>query len=386
MKLKIFSDNRYLTNQGDSQDLGYVPILYPFWGKPTEDPEDFRTGRFDRYINVGNSLFEMTSLNEADIAVIPAYWQFIKQNEVAKNLAIEFIEMAKEAGKRVIIFSQGDWLQEVYPENTIVFFTSSFQSRRKSNEFAMPEWSSDFIIKNFKDQIIIRQKQAKPTVGFCGYAPPMGLPFGMKKLKAFVRMWGDSLGMTKMFSYKTGHTARVRGLYNLSKSSLVETNFILRSQFAFSMRGMIGVPPDRIEIARQQRQQFCHNIINSDYILCASGYENYSIRFYETLSFGRIPVFINTDCVLPYDFAIDWKNYCVWVEQDEIHLIAEKVAEFHNNLSESDFVDLQHECRKIWQEWISPEGFFANIHRCVKRVEKLEQQTEENAQILERIG
>jgi hypothetical protein len=374
MKLKIFSDKRYLPNQVEYQNLEHVPILYPFWGKPPEDPEDFRTGRFNRYVNIGNTLLEMTSLDEADLAVIPAYWQFIKQNQVAKNLAIEFIEMAQAAGRRVAIFSEGDWLQEVYPDNTIVFFTSSFQSRRKPNEFAMPQWSLDFISQNFGEQIPIRQKQAKPTVGFCGYAPPMGLPFGMKKLKALARMWGDSLGLTKILSYKTGHTARVRALSALSKSSLIENNFILRSQFAFSNQGMIGVSTDRVENARQQRQEFCQNIIDSDYILCASGYENYSIRFYETLSFGRIPIFINTDCVLPYDFAIDWKKYCVWVEEDEIHLIAEKVAEFHNKLSEQDFMALQYECRKIWQDWISPEGFFANVYRCLDRVGKLEQE------------
>jgi hypothetical protein len=44
-------------------------------------------------------------------------------------------------------------------------------------------------------------------------------------------------------------------------------------------------------------------------------------------------------------------------------LIAEKIAEFHDNLSPQEFVDLQYECRKIWQERISPEGFFENLYR-----------------------
>jgi hypothetical protein len=31
--------------------------------------------------------------------------------------------------------------------------------------------------------------------------------------------------------------------------------------------------------------------------------------------------------------------------------------------SPPEFVDLQHECRRLWQEWLSPEGFFANFYR-----------------------
>jgi len=49
-----------------------------------------------------------------------------------------------------------------------------------------------------------------------------------------------------------------------------------------------------------------------------------SYRLYEALCCGRIPVFIDTDCVLPYDFMIDWKKYFVWVDQSELPLIAEK--------------------------------------------------------------
>ena len=104
-------------------------------------------------------------------------------------------------------------------------------------------------------------------------------------------------------------------------------------------------------------------MIDSDYVLCVRGDGNYSIRFYETLCCGRIPVFINTDCVLPYDFEIDWKDYCIWINQNELHLIDEKIAEFHEKISDKDFIDLQHECCKLWKNWLSPEGFFTNFHK-----------------------
>ncbi len=95
-------------------------------------------------------------------------------------------------------------------------------------------------------------------------------------------------------------------------------------------------------------------MLESDYIVCVRGSGNYSIRLYETLCCGRIPVFVNTDCVLPYEFKLKWKDYCVWIEESEISSISEKIIEFHDQLSSKDFVDLQYECRRIWKQWLSP--------------------------------
>lgn len=362
MKLKIYSDQSYLPNLLPIT-LKYVPILAPFWGELPEDPNHFKTGRFEKLVAEGTSFLEMTSLEEADIAIFPVHWHLIKSNEEDRNRSIKFIEKARELGKPVAIFSQGDWNDDENLENTIIFYTSSFQSRRKSNEFAMPEWTSDFIYQNLNDQLPIRKKQMSPVVGFCGYAPPFGVPFGFQKLKGYLRLYGDMLGLTQKFYHKTGHTERVIALSKLSKNPSIETNFIPRQNFAFSNNALKGSFSNPEEIAQKLRLEYCQNIIDSDYIICCSGYENYSIRLYETLSFGRIPIFINTDCVLPYDFAVNWRKYCIWINKSELSMIAEKVIDFHNSLSDQEFIDLQYECRKFWQEWLSPKGFFSNFYR-----------------------
>ena len=78
---------------------------------------------------------------------------------------------------------------------------------------------------------------------------------------------------------------------------------------------------------------------------------------------GRIPLFIDTDCVLPFDFAIDWKRFGVWVDQADLRSVADRVAEFHDSISGEEFEELQVACRRLWEEWLSPEAFFANFHR-----------------------
>jgi hypothetical protein len=104
-------------------------------------------------------------------------------------------------------------------------------------------------------------------------------------------------------------------------------------------------------------------MMDSDYVLCSRGFGNYSYRLYESLACGRIPVFVDTDCVLPYDFVIDWKRYCVWVDQSDLDSIPDRVAEFHDDLSPQQFEDLQLECRRLWEKWLAPEGFFAQFAR-----------------------
>jgi len=156
-----------------------------------------------------------------------------------------------------------------------------------------------------------------------------------------------------------GATIRARALRALADSSAVETNFIVRDRF----HGGALLPNGGVDFDRMQmtRLEFVQNLVDSDFVLCARGAGNFSYRLYETLCCGRIPVFINTDCVLPYEFAIDWSNYCVWVDQDEMKWVADKIADFYSALSPQDFIDLQHNCRKLWEKWLSPQGFFANF-------------------------
>ena len=65
---------------------------------------------------------------------------------------------------------------------------------------------------------------------------------------------------------------------------------------------------------------------------------------------GRIPIFINTDCILPLIDQIDWKKHVVWIEWKERDRIVEIVSQFHNNLSDKAFRDYQLRNRKLWLE------------------------------------
>ncbi|MDP2895370.1 MAG: exostosin family protein [bacterium] len=367
MKLKIFSDRRCLP-----EGIGHSVMLYPFWGKNPEDPRSPESGRFDRFVEKGSSFFEMSSLMDADFAVMPPPWERVMQSDAARSLANSFAEKAKQVGKRLIIFFCSDSDQDVSFENAVVFRTSLYHSKRKPNEFAMPAWSEDFVEKYLGAKLPVRPKREKPVVGFCGYAHTLEVRLG-RTVKDILRRGAGLARITKRtdaVSSKSapGHVIRAKALRLLSRSPLVRTNFIIRHRFL----GGALLPNGREDpvLMHRVRLEYVHNMVESDYILCARGAGNFSYRLYETLCCGRIPVFINTDCVLPYDVDIEWKKYCVWVDESELPLIAEKLANFHSNLSPQDFGHLQHECRRLWEQWLSPEGFFFNFYRHFWRVER----------------
>jgi hypothetical protein len=214
----------------------HVVLLYPFWGKNPEHPEDPDSGRFDDYTAGGSDLFSLVPLEGPDVAVLPFDWASAHDNaEVAS--AQQFLARAKEA---------------------------------------------------------------------------------------------------------------------------VETNFLRRSRFlGGALPGGTLDPKMLVRGSGGVRAQH-----ESDYVLCARGAGNFSYRLYETLSCGRIPVFVDTDCVLPYDFLVDWKDHCVWVDQDEIDRAGERVADFHERLTAQEFEDLQRGWRRLWEEYVRPMGFFSkfNLH------------------------
>jgi hypothetical protein len=120
----------------------------------------------------------------------------------------------------------------------------------------------------------------------------------------------------------------------------------------------------------RQRTEFLDNLNGTDYAVCVRGLANCSIRFYEAVSLGRIPLFVNTQCVLPYDWLVDWKKACLWIEETDLPRIGGLLRDHHARLSPADFAAQQHLVRGLFEQWLSPEGFFGQLYRHFNRTEE----------------
>lgn len=358
-RLKLFT--RAYTGSGRA---AHVPMLSPLLGRHWEDERSLHAGQFASYIEMGRELFTLVERAEdSDVCVLSIPWKITCFDPSARTFAEECIGEAGRAGRRIIIFFDNDDDSPCeWPAHAVVFRFSIYDDTRRANEFAEPLWSQDFMRSHAGGKLPVRGKPVLPSVGFCGYAPPLNSPWGRQKVKDIVKYALYRCGFLAHERGRTAHTLRAYAIRCLQSSPQVTCNFIIRGQFAFNKDGVLqpgGTPAS----AQAQRDEFVGNLIGSDYILCTRGLANCSIRLYEALSLGRIPIMVNSHCVMPYDFAVRWREFGLWVEAQDVANIGRRIADYHASLSDGQFIDMQHACRRLYEQWVCPEGFFRNIAR-----------------------
>lgn len=337
------------------EGMPVAPILYPFLGVPAQDPREPSAGRYDRYVAEAPGFLTLVGLEECDIVVFPVGWEAAKDSPALVEHAHRLAELAAAAGKPYVIFFWSDSPEEVPVAPSVVFRTSLYRSRRaarKAVELAMPAWSEDFVERYQGGEQILRPKLARPSVGFCGFDTPPPPPHK--------RLAKQLLGRPVLSS-------RGRAMRVLRADGRVDVDFVVRPGF-YGGEVVNGRP--NYEGMVRVRREYVDNMLAADYALAARGSEtwgptagNFSYRLYEILSAGRPPLFVNTDCVLPFDEIVDWKAFTIWVDESELPDVADILVARHESLSAEGFLELQRECRRAWLEYLSPQGFFRNFHR-----------------------
>ena len=211
--------------------------------------------------------------------------------------------------KKYLILFHNDF-NELFdiPNNIILYRTGLYKSQKKYNEFILPCYYSSDIRYSLINRLLPVLKTNKPKICFSG-------------------------------AYIT-YSLRRNWINFLENSEILECNFIDKQSF----RG--GTIEDLIK-----------NFETSEFAFCPRGTGNFSIRFYEALYYGRIPVIIDTDISLPFDFKIDWKKYIVI--SDTIEDLPNKIYDFWLN---NDIIFIQNECKKIYDEYFSLENISKHIH------------------------
>jgi hypothetical protein len=368
-KLKVFVD------AADLRD-GFLktPFLYPLTGLP--DWSDFSEGPmkrhvFDAYAQEGGKYLQLSSLQDCDYIVFPYDYQYSFTKPAVKERLAAYAQYEAQSGKPVLLFYPSDpevnrYLHDIPFRNPLVFATSIFRSSQPAFVHPQPAFIKD-PLADYGHAVVPRAKGPQAVVGFCGFATPLGVPWGKYRLQEEVRLLLYRLNLLKVFGVDGFHAPRVIALKNLMGSKRVRQNLILRSHSAFhSDKGILAKQADKKYVENFKREYF-DNIVNSDYIVCGRGNGNFSYRLYETLALGRIPIFIDTDAALPLQDRIDWKKYCVWIDENQLPAIDRIVADFHNRLDEKQFEQLQRDCRRLWEEYLRPEGYFREVVRDLVR-------------------
>lgn len=253
---------------------------------------------------------ESSSLDDCDYIVSTV----IPYGCTDSQLIQQVLQSYETTDKQAIVFLLSDYNEPFQiPPNVQLYRSGMYRSQRKPNEHLIPYVWVDHELQGTPDSTPLPKKIIHPLVGFCGSI--------------------------------ASHSCRIQHLNQIKRHADIKTNFILRTDH------WAGKPHDSEVV-----QQFVKNIQQTYFTLCSRGAGNWSARFYQVLSLGRIPIVVNTDMVLPFEDAIPWKDIIVLCDT-ELDM-APAIRRFWNN---KDIIQSQQQCKRIYDEYLSPNRWCTSV-------------------------
>ena len=288
------------------------------------------------------------SPDESDILIIPLTWNYYF--EIGElNKVLNLLKLYYSFRKPIFTWVHGDYTYRIPEGDFIVFQHNIYKSKRKKNEYSYPVIISDPINELKVPGINIFKEIEVPSLGFCGLADISSfdnIKGRLKELKFRLsnKLFRPYLNLNMPLS---GTRLRSKILKKLINDKQIDTNFIIRSH---SYKKKIN--------KEQYKFEYWNNMMRSPFILCIRGTGNFSKRFFEALALGKIPILIDTDCVLPFDNFIEWNNHCLIIDESEHEDIPNIMANFINTTSVNKFKEIQIMNRNLWIEYLSFSGFY----------------------------
>lgn len=311
--------------------------------------EDVRS-RACRNVLPNHVIVRCDDLASADLVVIPVSWQHVMKRRLDKRVQ-EILSEARHLGKPVISWTSGD-SGYTPPFDVHVYRAAAYRSRMQKQQHIMPFMLTDPVHAIMKrEDILPREWRERPLVGFCGQANPAPWKTALDITRVMLRNTRTRMGLRldDPEALLAPSRLRTRVLDSLERAIGVDTCFIRRSRYRGS--------PD-LEERRRMTYDFYENIDGTDYTVCMRGGGNFSVRLYETLAMGRIPLFIDTDCRLPFDDEIDWRSIVVWIDEKDIASVGEILQVAHHDMGPRGFEERQMICRRFWLETLTPAFYW----------------------------
>ena len=284
---------------------------------------------------------------DADYFFLPINFFSISNNKNYINKIEQFSEKFK---KKIVVFAYGDSSEEIKVKNSIVLRTSKYKSELKNNEIIIPAFVEDLGLENGFEPRSLDSR--KPVVGFAGWVACSNMFQWIKYLSRLVIQFiALKFKLLKSSSVYQGIYFRRRAVSILKNSQKVKTNFFLRSSYS-GHKNTIEDDPEII------RKQFISSIKDSDLALAIKGDGNYSLRFFEILSLGRIPLFIDTDSPLPLEHEIDYDQFTLRVDYKDINNLPRIINDFWSKMTPKRFIEMQNNARKAFEYRLSAPAFY----------------------------
>lgn len=329
------------------------PLLYPFWGNPPATSKPLFREIFERH-TFDTSLYSVTdSLNEADVVFLPYDYNTVLHS--APDLLKICADVAAQAGKKLLIDGMGDIERPITIPHAIVLRYGGYRFSRKSNEIILPLYTDDLLEAYREGNLELREKHEKPVVGFAGWAT-LGFMQECKTILKELPTRMHSILYPRYRTWKKGIFFRRAAVTALRNSTDIVTNFKIRDSYSGNTRTAEADP-------RILQKEMVDLLLDSDYGLDMRGDANASMRLFEILSLGRIPILVDTERNLPFRDVIEYKSFCLIIDYTDLARISERVAEFHQHLSPEAFIAMQKKAREAYVQYFRVDALIPSLTR-----------------------
>jgi len=341
----------YINPQLKVKDVAHIPLLYPFWGVPLTDRSPYNKELFSKY-NFDTQYYDIAdAIEDADFVLIPYPYNKLKKKH--PELIVAFVKEAHDNNKPILIDGVGDIELPIDIKDAYILRYGGYRFENDKYRIQIPPYADDLLALHYSGNHTLRDKQEVPTVGFAGWSSLSRKQYfknAIKELPYQVKGFFNK----KYQACRKGVTFRAQAIKLLEKSDKVNTKFLKRS--SYSAHTKTAEKP-----MEELRKEFIENIYNNDYTLNVRGDANASARLFETLALGRIPLFVDTECILPLSDIIDYKSFCFIIDFREIKNIGEKLREFHNAISNEEFKQMQRRARGAYEKYFRVDSLTQHI-------------------------
>ena len=353
--LSLFLDKNFSWEQLNSANLPLSEFATSGM-KKTSDTSRYMYNRGQKYQELTNSYFynSVDDIDHADAILMPADYSFISKR--APHVLHHFLALSEKSGKPLLISSLGDTTDEIPGRNTIVLRASKYRWSAKENEIFCPPVVDDRL--SGKKIQVLGKKADRPSVGFVGNSiKPCGQSFPARHLSYGYKDYLKSILtpiLPRFGVQRSGFYFRGRALDLLANDVRVDDNFIQRNYWGLETRH----PEEQL---RRQEFEYNDNIRSNLFTLCARGAANFSLRFYEVLSMGRIPLLINTDDLRPCEDLLNYHNFCFIVNSSDLGNLPKLLIDFYSSTSSNELIDMQHRAQAAFVEHLDFTVFSKNL-------------------------
>lgn len=337
-------------------EASHTPLLFPMWGRKFWKNVNFTNDIFEQYSFDTNEYSIVSDITMADAILLPyrydtAHTRFPEMVREAETLSCEH-------KKKIVIDAIGDEEYTVPIDNSIVLRYGGYRFLNKPNEIIVPPYADDLLERCREGILSIREKGARPIIGFAGWAE-VSLMQQVRSLLKDLPIRARSFFDPRYRACRKGIFVRRRVLALLTNSEDVETNFIVRGSYSGNVK---TAKMDSVSL----RNEFVENALASDLALDIRGDANASTRLFEMLSLGRVPLIIDTERNLPFSDEIDYASFSILIDHNDIDAVSRIARDSWDSLSPQDWRMMQEKARTAFLEWFRVDAMTKHLMRAIR--------------------